>query len=363
MKTIPIITLIATFAGLSLTSTAQSQETTKTFIDYFKPTPIVGTLSKDIWGAPEVGPRDPKNGLEDVTRKTWDYWDGQIIQGKDGKFHLFASRWDQSKGHNGWRDSKAVSAVSSNPFGPYIDQGPCWPDDEGGKGHNVTALTLHDGRYAVVISETRPGQVFVSNSLDGPWKNLGRLQVANNEFSKLGRTSNVSIMARPNGGYQIVARSGAIWISEKDILGPYTVQGPSVYENLAGLPQQDLRNFEDPVIWCSGGLYHIVVNNWSQKKAYHLTSVDGINDWKFRGLAYDPTKDFVRYTDGTVNHWNKLERPSVILKDGHVVAMTLAVLDVRKEDEKGNDNHGNKVIVIPFDGAALDADLKGADGR
>ncbi|MEO8615723.1 MAG: carbohydrate-binding protein, partial [Luteolibacter sp.] len=108
---------------------------------------------------------------------------------------------------------------------------------------------------------------------------------------------------------------------------------------------------------------HIVVNNWSKRKAYHMTSVDGIKDWKFRGLAYDATKDFIRYTDGTVNHWNKLERPGVILKDGHVAAMTLAVLDVRKEDEKGNDNHGSKIIVIPFDGVALDRDLKAADGR
>ena len=38
----------------------------KTFIDYFLPMPIRGALSKDVWGAPEVGSRDIKNGLEDV---------------------------------------------------------------------------------------------------------------------------------------------------------------------------------------------------------------------------------------------------------------------------------------------------------
>ena len=37
--------------------------------------------------------------------------------------------------------------------------------------------------------------------------------------------------------------------------------------------------------------------------------------------------------------------------------MTLAVIDVEKEQDKGNDGHGSKVIVIPFDGAALDRDL------
>ena len=29
-----------------------------------------------------------------------------------------------------------------------------------------------------------------------------------------------------------------------------------------------------------------------------------------------------------------------------------------KEDEKGNDGHGSKIVVIPFDGAALDRDLQ-----
>src|SRR5690349_17184164 len=66
----------------------------KTLIDYFQPIPIVGALTKDAWGADNVLPRDPKNGLEDPTIKKWCYWDGQIIKGPDGKYHMFASRWD-----------------------------------------------------------------------------------------------------------------------------------------------------------------------------------------------------------------------------------------------------------------------------
>ena len=75
-------------------------------------------------------------------------------------------------------------------------------------------------------------------------------------------------------------------------------------------------------------------------------------------MAYDPREAIVRYPDGTVNHWNKAERPSVYIENGHVAAMTLAVIDVEKEQDKGNDGHGSKVIVIPFDGAALDRDLQ-----
>ncbi|MBZ5580722.1 MAG: glycoside hydrolase family protein [Acidobacteriia bacterium] len=328
----------------------------KTLIDYFLPMPVQGRLTKDVWGADSVLPRDPQNGLEDVTMKQWCYWDGQIIKGPEGKYHMFASRWDQSRGHNGWFGSLAVHAVSGNIIGPYADKGLTWPDSQGGKGHNVTALALPDKRYAVVVSETRPGDVFVSKSLDGPWEQLGSIKVDPDGFNaRDGRMSNVSMMVRPDGKFEIVPRSGAILISSDGILGPYRIQGPSIYPGIPGLPT---RNLEDPVIWYSGDLYHIVVNCWSERKAFHLTSPDGIGHWTNRGLAYDPTTSFVRYKDGTINHWDKIERPAVVLADGHVACFTFAVLDVPKEQERGNDNHGSKVIVVPFDGKGFDKDME-----
>jgi hypothetical protein len=362
-------------------SFAQGTNTTgaKPFIDYFLPIPIIGSLSKDVWGAPTVGPRDPQNGLEDTTMKKWDYWDGKIFKGPDGKYHMLASRWDQAVGHNGWFNSKGVHAVSNTLLGPYIDQGLCWPDNEEGKGHNVTGLVMPDGTYTAVVSETRNGDVFNASSLDGPWKQLGSITVNQDKWRAIfsprsqpdgktkvtpWRASNVSLIVRPDGDFEIVQRSGQIMISKTGVLGTYTIEGPSIYPKMPSLPQSNLGCFEDPVIWFSGGWYHIVVNNWKDRKAYHLISADGITGWKFQGLAFDPTVNFIRYTDGTINHWEKLERPGVYLENGHVAAVTLAVIDVPKEDEKGNDNHGSKVIVIPFDGAAMDRDLQppaGAD--
>ena len=342
--------------GLVLAETSRAEgpattpATARTMIDYFLPMPVRSSLSKDAWGVAAVGPRDQGNGLEDKTVKNWDYWDGQILKGQDGTFHMFASRWNQANGHKGWTGSSAVHAVSDNVMGPYEDKGLCWPGNMGGKGHNVTALLMPDGRYAVTISETRPGEVFASKSPEGPWESLGRITVAD---QPKWHASNVTPMLRPDGQYMIVQRSGQIMIS-KEIVGPYAVQGQSIYPTVKGLP---LINLEDPVAWYSGGLYHIVVNSWSTRKAYHLTSEDAVSGWKLRGLAYDPTTDFLRYADGTVNHWNKIERPAVVMENGHVTHFTFAVLDVPKDQEKGNDGHGSKVIVVPFDGAVLDHDL------
>ncbi len=338
--------------GLAILMVIQGQVYAASFIDYFTATPIIESLSSSCWGAADVGPRDQSNGLEDRTMSKYCYWDGGIIKGKDGKYHMFASRWDQSAGHNGWFGSVAIHATSSNLYGPYTDQGMCWPNDQGGKGHNVVPLQLKDGRYAIVVSETRrPADIFVSNSLDGPWSKLGSMSIASNSYSSLFTASNVYIMLRPDGRYEAIGRDAVIGISD-NILGPYTIQGTNIYANTQGCPT---GNMEDPVIWYSGGQYHIVVNKWDTRKAYHLTSKDGISNWKLQsGYAYDPTSNFIRYTNGTVNHWNKLERPNVYIEDGHVVAMTLAAIDVAKDKELGNDKHGSKVIVIPVNGANLD---------
>ena len=85
-------------------------------------------------------------------------------------------------------------------------------------------------------------------------------------------------------------------------------------------------------------------------------SKDRINNWKDMGVAYDPRADFIRYTDGTVNRWHNLERPDVVMENGHVVAFTFAATDSDKHNIRGTDNHGSKIIVVPFDSKAFDFD-------
>ena len=331
------------------------------FMDCFEPMPIVEELKDGVWGSELVGARDQGNGLEDRTGQNFSYWDGGIIKDDEtGKYYMFASKWDQKHGHGGWKQSVGVYATSDNLYGPYVEQpGLLWPEDRNGAGHNVFPFKLREGdpngKYAIINSDNgRPGDIFVADSLDGPWKYCTSI-TPNLEGSGFA-TINVAVILRHDGRYQAMGRYGDIAIAD-ELTGPWVVKVDSLWEYVPGLPYRDTdggNRLEDPTMWYSDGLYHCVVNHWNLRKAFYMTSEDGITNWKLHsGSAYEPDADFLRYTDGTVNNWNKIERPFAYVEDGRLKAFTLAVIDSPKEKDKGNDTHGSKVIVVPFNAEKL----------
>ncbi len=341
--------MLALLTVFALTAPASA----KPMIDYFQPIPIRGTLTTSGWGIGTSGPRDPDNGIEDIPN--WRYWDGKILKADDGKYHLFCSKWPASKGIAAWlTDSVSVHAVSDNVLGPYKEVGPTY-SYQNGKGHNTTGLRLVDGTYAVIESAIVPGWIFTSGSLDGPFDYKGSIATDNNGFNASNLTSNLQIMVGPDQKYWAISGSGFI-MNGDDILGTYKVRTPSVYMPNAGM---DNSKAEDPILWYSGGFYHVVYNYWDARKAYHIMSRDGVNNWQDTGVAVDRSTDFCRYTDGTVNHWGNMERPNVVMENGHVTYFTFAVTDVNKDEGSNCCSTGSKVIVVPFDGVAFDADNGG----
>lgn len=157
-------------------------------------------------------------------------------------------------------------------------------------------------------------------------------------------------------------RNGAIALCEGGITDTFTVINENLWQDVAGLPTTDM---EDPVMWYSGELYHCIVNQWSARQAYYLVSENGIGGWKLmKGKAYSPLDAFLTYEGTDIsNKWNKIERPNVFIEDGIVKAITFAVLDLEKEADVGNDGHASKVIVVPFDGEALNRFSKEALGK
>jgi hypothetical protein len=358
----------------------------KPFMDYLEPTPVTcSPLSSATWGEAGVLPRDLCNGIESAKGAAvppdFYYWDGQIIKAADGKYHLFMSTWSGTAGFNpGWQGSDAYHAVSATSvLGPYVRQDYVYTNGGSHKGHNVSALELPDGSYAVVVSETVPFTIYKSNSLDGPWTGC-QAQIQTNGLSNCGDNhvdSNVSLVARHDGKYQIVQRHGIIALADT-LCGPYVVQKPtwtypmdnrptcdtSIYPKRTSIPGVSNPTFaweEDPHIWRSGGVYHVIYSGSGDRVGYHLYSTDGITDWTDNGYGWSPReyqKIFCYEGGTTCSQWYKMERPGVVLEDGHPTHITWAVADVDKDNQiPAGSNHGSKVIVVPFDGVAFDADF------
>ena len=378
--------------GLSVAKVAQA----KPFIDYLKPAPIVcSPLSSATWGVAGVLPRDLCNGIESAKGAAvppeFYYWDGQILKAKDGKYHMFMSTWSGTAGFNpGWTNSDAYHAISSQGvLGPYMRQGFVYTNNNSHKGHNVSALELPDGSYAVVVSETVPFTIYKSTSLDGPW--TGCVASIQTNGIKTNSTvtcppggacndthydSNVSLVARPDGKFEIVQRHGFIAIADT-LCGPYKMQKPtwtypqanlpnvdSIYPKRTSIPGVSNPTYgweEDPHIWYSGGIYHVIYSGSQDRVGYHLYSSDGLTNWKDNGYGWSPRdyqKIFCYEGSSTCSQWYKMERPGVVLENGHPTHITWAVADVDKDNQiPAGSNHGSKVIVVPFDGVAFDADF------
>lgn len=328
----------------------------KPLISYFRPTPIIGTLTTSGWGIGTSGPRDPDNGIEDIAH--WRYWDGKIIKAPDGTYHLFCSKWPAADGIDGWlSDSVSVHATSKNVLGPYREIGPTYTY-QNSRGHNTTGLTLLDGTYAVLESAIVPGWIFTSPTLAGPFTYQGSIAWNGNGYNPQNVTSNLQIAIGGDNRYWAIGSSGFVLSSDK-LLGTFQTLGPSIYPTIVGTNN---GRAEDPIIWYSGGYYHVVYNYWDIRRAYHIMSVDGIHNWTSTGVAVDRTTDTFQYMDGTVNHWGNMERPNVYMENGHVAYFTFAVTDQNKDQSNNCCSTGSKVIVVPFDGASFDNDNGGLGG-
>lgn len=299
------------------------------FKDLFEPMPIRSPLTNDTWGGDNVKPRDITNGIEDPE---WSYWCADPVKADDGRYHLYTARWPENdpNGHFGYFHSIIVHAVSDHPLGPYIYR------DMIGQGHNPELYQKKNGDYMVYSTD---GHFYTAKSLDGPWKG------GTYDFDKRGRYAfknyvNFSFAPRADGSFIAVSRRGYIWASQDGGEAWSEVSAESVYPKYPGI-------FEDPVLWKDEVQYHIIVNDWKGRIAYHLRSPDGFH-WKDEpGEAYVP--GIARYEDGTKEDWYKFERIRFLQDEhGRPTVAHFAVIDSDKYTDQPNDIHNGKNICIPL---------------
>ena len=301
------------------------------FKDLILPVPIIdGLESEGIWGCEKVLPRDKDNGVED---NQWCYWGGNPVKGNDGNYHIAVCRWPEHTGHMGWFESEVAHCVSKTLFGPYVVTQTIVK-----KGHNPEVMKMPDGTFALHLMNA---DVYTTGRMPGPWKRIGRMKMVPRGLRSTSRLgSNLTTEFRPDGSVLLMKKNGDIAVSNQGILGPYNLVSIDNYTRNSGYA-------EDPVIWRSRHQYHCIYNHAQDRKSGYMRSLDGIHWKNEEGLPYDASSTY--YTDGTKNEWYKFERPKVLQDEmGRATHLSLALLDTAKGNDKGNDIHSSKNMILPL---------------
>ena len=298
-------------------------------------------------------------------------WGSSVIQGDDGKYHMYVSRFPKSLPfHPGWMvASEIVHAISPTPEGPYKFSDVALPARgaqywDGRSTHNPRIFKYNHKYYLIYMGSTHPFEepsyeeltldskwcivgrankrvgLAVADSPYGPWKRLDEpiLKTEPNTFYSY-LTSNPSPVVRKDGSVLMIfkgrAHTGngrysnmALGIaSAPSIEGPYTVQN----DKKPIFQVEGQGEAEDPFLWEDERGFHIIfkdhVAKFTGEKGGGVMahSQDGIN-WIVDedAKAYSRT---VEWEDGDIKMQGQLERPFLFFENGVPAYVFFATMD------------------------------------
>ncbi|MCK0190916.1 alpha-L-fucosidase [Arenibacter sp. F20364] len=291
-------------------------------------------------------------------------WGSSIIKERDGKYHLFYSRWKKQYGFYGWlTHSEIAHATSKSPAGPWKFKETVLKGRGNGYWDAITAhnpkIKYFEGKYYLYYIATnlggkdytdndlvqtaktgyshpnwkllRPNQrtgVAVSNSLNGPWSRMDKpLVEPSGPIATL--TVNPAIDRGKDGRYYLIikgdkpneknfVRNQAVAVAEHPD-GPFTIQGNPVI---------DYMDTEDMSIWYDEnrdrfyGVFH--AHNYIGL----VTSNDG-TDWEKANEFVVKNKEIL-LEEGTTLVPDRMERPFIYKENGQPTVLSVAV---KKGDE------------------------------
>lgn len=166
-------------------------------------------LGKDFALADMVQTIPVENVMYD---SAWNIWCGSLVEGYDGKYHLYYSRWPRESRHESWiSHSEIAYAVADRPEGPYqpVNVALGYVDSirwDGAMAHNPYIIK-YDGKYYLYYVGTKGTHmaaserlqpygtewwtrcntqrvgVAVSDNPAGPWKRLDQPVLSNSADS------------------------------------------------------------------------------------------------------------------------------------------------------------------------------------
>jgi predicted GH43/DUF377 family glycosyl hydrolase len=289
-------------------------------------------------------------------------WGASPIKGKDGKYHIFYSRWKKKYGFLAWvTHSEIAHAVSKNPLGPYKFHDLSMParGQQYWDGMNTHNPTIHyfDGKYYLYYTgntgDTKDSKtslnvshrnnqrigVAVAESPNGPWKRFDKplidISADSTAYDAL-MTANPSITRMKDGKYLMVYKAVAkkrpgIWggpvvhlcaISDKPT-GPFIKNPNPIFTST----QSDFPA-EDPYVWYQDGYYYAIVKDMKGSFTHAGRSLALF--YSENGLTWKPTDNCllstpeIHWKDGSVTKLQHLERPQLLIEKGRPTALFLA---------------------------------------
>jgi len=260
-------------------------------------------------------------------------WDPSIVE-VNGKYHLFASRWPENTGGEGWLKSEIIRATSASLWGPYVFQEVVLSPSNhpwATKGcHNPKIVKLKDKflLYYLGIPAWKTGFA-ISKSIEGPWTILPQPSIP---------TNNPALVVEKDGSVYAVGKYLIRKPGEKEItkymqaFGAKSIEGPFhlLKDTTNRLPNG--CELEDPTIWKAGNGYNIICTDWQAKATgvwkglVHYSSENGIDYTLKTPRPIWDRNEPVPMADGTSMLLTKVERPQVYTdKNGIVKALLVAV--------------------------------------
>lgn len=318
-------------------------------------------------------------------------WGSSVVQGDDGKFHMFVSRFPKSLPfHPGWMvASEIVHAVAEDAQGPYRFCDVALPPRgaeywDGRSTHNPRILKWEGKYYLIYMGSTHPfaAPLYEELTLDSPWCVVGRankrigLAVADTPYGPWKRLDEPILKTKPGTFYSfftsnpspIIQEDGSVMMIFKgraykgdsgysdmalgmayapSIEGPYTVlnDGQPIFQ------VDGQGEAEDPFLWKDERGYHAIfkdhVAKFTGEKGGGVMahSADGIH-WTVDKApkAYSRT---VEWEDGAVELQGQLERPFILFDEsGKPACLFFATMDGPGEFHNGTKSWN---MVIPLD--------------
>jgi hypothetical protein len=276
-------------------------------------------------------------------------WCNTPIYGKDGKVHVFYSRWPEKYGMSGWiHKCEIAHAVADSPESEFKHVETILKPREG----YFDATTCHnphiqyiDGKYCLFYMGNSNGKtntkrigLATADSLNGPWSRPDKPLL---EAGKPGDwddhcTTNPAFLKHPNGEYWLYYKSWNTNEYEKaagkrirgnrkyglaianNVTGPYIK-----YENNPVIDFSVLGNneqLEDAFVWMENGKFYLIARDmgfFNHDYGLIFESEDGLH-WKQPKIAYYEASHYIHQPPAPkhLSRYGRFERPQILMKNG-----------------------------------------------